>query len=60
MVEAEQEADGGSSSTSLGEVTEEVKQLHNGKAPEIDEIRTEMLKTLVVKGLSWLTPLFRP
>ena len=46
MVEAELEADGGSSSISLVEVTAVVKQLHSGKAPGIDEIRTEMVKAL--------------
>ena len=58
FVEAELEADGGSSSISLVEVTEVVKQLHSGKAPGIDEIRPEMLKALGVEGLSWMTRLF--
>ncbi|KAM9337124.1 protein NLRC3-like [Symphorus nematophorus] len=54
----ELEDDGGSSSITLEEVTEVVKQLHSGKAPGIDEIRPEMLKALGVEGLSWLTRLF--
>ena len=58
MGEAELENDGGSMSISLVEVTEVVKQLQSGKAPGIDEIRPQMLKTLGVKGLSWLTHLF--
>ena len=57
-MEAELEADGGSSSISLVEVTEVVKPLQSGKAPGIDEIRPEMLKALGVNGLSWLTRLF--
>ncbi|KAJ8012365.1 hypothetical protein DPEC_G00041950 [Dallia pectoralis] len=57
-IEAELEADGGSSSVSLGEVAEVVKQLHSDKAPGTDEIRPEMLKALGGEGLSWLTRLF--
>ena len=55
---AEPEDDGGSSSISRKEVTEVVKQLHSGKAPGVDEIRPEMLKSLGVEGLSWLIRLF--
>ena len=58
-VEAELEDDVGSSLISLGEVTEVVKQLYSGKAPEVDEIRPEMLKALGVMGLSWLTHLMK-
>ena len=57
-METELEVDGGSSSISLVEVTEVAKHLRSGKAPEIDEIQTEMLKVEGVEGLSWLTPLF--
>ena len=53
------EADRGSASIPLGEVIEVLKQLYSGKAPRIDEIRPEMLKALGVKGLSWLTRLFK-
>ncbi len=49
---AELEDDGRSSSVSLEEVTEVVKQLHSGKAPAVDEICPEMLNALVVEGLS--------
>lgn len=58
MVEAELEADEGSLSISLGEVTEVVKQVHRGKAPGIDEIRPEMLKAIGVEGLFWMTRFF--
>ncbi|KAK3537069.1 hypothetical protein QTP70_000867 [Hemibagrus guttatus] len=37
------------------EVTEIVQQLLGGKAPGVDEIRPEYLKSLDVVGLSWLT-----
>ena len=40
-----------------GEFTERVDKLLSGKAPEMDEIRLEMLKALDVVGLSWLTHL---
>uniref|UniRef100_A0AAQ4NW66 Endonuclease/exonuclease/phosphatase domain-containing protein n=1 Tax=Gasterosteus aculeatus aculeatus TaxID=481459 RepID=A0AAQ4NW66_GASAC len=50
LVEAELEAEEGSSSISLVEVTEVVKQLRSGKAPGIDEIRPEMLKAMGVEG----------
>ncbi|KAK3564675.1 hypothetical protein QTP86_024820 [Hemibagrus guttatus] len=39
------------------EVTEVVQQLLGGKAPGVDEIRPECLKSLDVVGLSWLTRL---
>ncbi|KAK3547561.1 hypothetical protein QTP86_024709 [Hemibagrus guttatus] len=39
------------------EVTEVVQQLLGGKAPGVDEIRPEYLKSLDVMGLSWLTRL---
>ncbi|KAK3539603.1 hypothetical protein QTP70_010243 [Hemibagrus guttatus] len=39
------------------EVTEVVQQLLGGKAPGVDEIRPEYLKSLDVVGLSWLTHL---
>ncbi|KAK3559562.1 hypothetical protein QTP86_013728, partial [Hemibagrus guttatus] len=39
------------------EVTEVVQQLLGGKAPGVDEIRPEYLKSLDVLGLSWLTRL---
>ncbi|KAK3549143.1 hypothetical protein QTP70_033348 [Hemibagrus guttatus] len=37
------------------EVTEVVQQLLGGKAPGVDKIRPEYLKSLDVVGLSWLT-----
>ena len=58
MMEAELEADGGSSSISLEEVTEVDKNLCSGKSPGIDEIQPEMLNALGVEGLFWLTRLF--
>ncbi|KAK3540202.1 hypothetical protein QTP70_028393 [Hemibagrus guttatus] len=39
------------------EVTEVVQQLLSGKAPGVDEIHPEYLKSLDVVGLSWLTRL---
>ncbi|KAK3534419.1 hypothetical protein QTP86_015229 [Hemibagrus guttatus] len=39
------------------EVTEVVQQLLGGKAPGVDEIRPEYLRSLDVVGLSWLTRL---
>ena len=39
------------------EVTEVVGKLLGGKAPGVDEIRPEYLKSLDVVGLSWLTRL---
>ncbi|KAI3355554.1 hypothetical protein L3Q82_018389 [Scortum barcoo] len=46
------------SSITRAEVTEvEVRKLLGGKAPGVDEIRPEYLKSLDVVGLSWLTRL---
>ncbi len=45
------------SSITWAEVTEVVKKLLGGKAPGVDEIRPEYLKSLDVVGLSWLTRL---
>ncbi|KAI3361516.1 hypothetical protein L3Q82_013666, partial [Scortum barcoo] len=42
----------------FGEAMEEdycLRKLHSGKAPGVDEIRPEYLKSLDVVGLSWLT-----
>ncbi|GAA6082711.1 uncharacterized protein LOC111191400, partial [Tachysurus ichikawai] len=56
-----EEAEGGGSvvdsSISQAEVTEVVEKLLSGKAPGVDEIRPEYLKSLDVVGLSWLTRL---
>ncbi|KAI3352392.1 hypothetical protein L3Q82_005184 [Scortum barcoo] len=46
-----------SSSITQAEVTEVVRKLLGGKAPGVDEIRPEYLKSLDVVGLSWLTRL---
>lgn len=48
MIEAELEDDGGSTSISLAEVNEVVKELHCDKAPETDN----------AEWLSWMTHLF--
>ncbi len=45
------------SSITQAEVTEVVKKLPGGRAPGMDEIRTEYLKCMDVVGLSWLTHL---
>ncbi len=45
------------SSITRAEVTEVVKKLLGGKAPGVDEIRPEYLRSLDVVGLSWLTRL---
>ncbi|KAI3365796.1 hypothetical protein L3Q82_000794 [Scortum barcoo] len=45
------------SSITQAEVTEVVCKLLGGKAPGVDEIRPEYLKSLDVVGLSWLTRL---
>ncbi|KAK3549592.1 hypothetical protein QTP86_005249 [Hemibagrus guttatus] len=45
------------SSITQAEVTEVVQQLLGGKAPGVDEIHPEYLKSLDVVGLSWLTRL---
>ncbi|KAG1932899.1 hypothetical protein F2P79_020886 [Pimephales promelas] len=55
--EAEAEGSGVDSYITLAEVTEVVKKLLGGKAPGVDEIRPEYLKSLDVVGLSWLTRL---
>ncbi|KAI3373822.1 hypothetical protein L3Q82_022396 [Scortum barcoo] len=43
------------SSITQAEVTEVVHKLLSGKAPGVDEIRPEYLKSLDAVGLSWLT-----
>ncbi|KAI3369434.1 hypothetical protein L3Q82_007661 [Scortum barcoo] len=45
------------SSITRAKVTEVVRKLLGGKAPGVDEIRPEYLKSLDVVGLSWLTRL---
>uniref|UniRef100_A0A671TEK4 Reverse transcriptase domain-containing protein n=1 Tax=Sparus aurata TaxID=8175 RepID=A0A671TEK4_SPAAU len=54
-----EEAEAGDSevdpSITQAEVTEVVRKLLGGKAPGVDEIRPEYLKSLDVVGLSWLT-----
>ncbi|KAI3360387.1 hypothetical protein L3Q82_002295 [Scortum barcoo] len=45
------------SSITQAEVTEVVRKLLGGKAPGVDEIRPDYLKSLDVVGLSWLTRL---
>ncbi|KAI3374861.1 hypothetical protein L3Q82_021401 [Scortum barcoo] len=45
------------SSITQAKVTEVVRKLLGGKAPGVDEIRPEYLKSLDVVGLSWLTRL---
>ncbi|KAK7889103.1 hypothetical protein WMY93_024663 [Mugilogobius chulae] len=55
--EAETEDSGGGSPITQAEVTEVVNKLLGGKAPGVDEIRPEYLKSLDVVGLSWLTRL---
>uniref|UniRef100_A0A671UIZ1 Endonuclease/exonuclease/phosphatase domain-containing protein n=1 Tax=Sparus aurata TaxID=8175 RepID=A0A671UIZ1_SPAAU len=56
-----EEAEAGDSevdpSITQAEVTEVVRKLLSGKAPGVDEIRPEYLKSLDVVGLSWLTRL---
>uniref|UniRef100_A0AAV2MSF8 Endonuclease/exonuclease/phosphatase domain-containing protein n=1 Tax=Knipowitschia caucasica TaxID=637954 RepID=A0AAV2MSF8_KNICA len=56
-LEAEAEDVGADTSISLAEVTKVVDSLHGGKAPGVDEIRPDYLKSLDVVGLSWLTRL---
>uniref|UniRef100_A0A671UP04 Reverse transcriptase domain-containing protein n=1 Tax=Sparus aurata TaxID=8175 RepID=A0A671UP04_SPAAU len=57
-----EEAEAGDSevdrSITQAEVTEVVRKLLSGKAPGVDEIRPEYLKSLDVVGLSWLTRLY--
>ncbi|KAK7878955.1 hypothetical protein WMY93_034201, partial [Mugilogobius chulae] len=55
--EAETEDSGRGSPITQAEVTEVVDKLLGGKAPGVDEIRPEYLKSLDVVGLSWLTRL---
>uniref|UniRef100_A0A6Q2YL25 CARD domain-containing protein n=1 Tax=Esox lucius TaxID=8010 RepID=A0A6Q2YL25_ESOLU len=55
--DAEAEGSEVDSSITRAEVTEVVKKLLGGKAPGVDEIRPEYLKSLDVVGLSWLTRL---
>ncbi|KAK3525845.1 hypothetical protein QTP70_010916 [Hemibagrus guttatus] len=55
--EPEAEASEVDSFITQAEVTEVVQQLLGGKAPGVDEIRPEYLKSLDVVGLSWLTRL---
>lgn len=43
---------------SLAEVSDVVKKLLSGKAPDVDKVRPEMLKALDIVWLSWLTRLF--
>uniref|UniRef100_A0AAV2JL93 ribonuclease H n=1 Tax=Knipowitschia caucasica TaxID=637954 RepID=A0AAV2JL93_KNICA len=57
VTEAEAEDVGAGTSISLAEVTKVVGSLHGGKAPGVDEIRPDYLKSLDVVGLSWLTRL---
>lgn len=57
-IETELEDDGGSTSNSLKEVTQVVKQLSSYKAPGINGIHPEMLKALSFQGLSWMIHLF--
>ncbi len=55
--EAETEDLEADSSITHAEVTKVVGKLLGGKAPGVDEIRPEYLKSLDVVGLSWLTRL---
>ena len=55
--EAETGDSGPGSPITQAEVTEVVRKLLGGKAPGVDEIRPEYLKSLDVVGLSWLTRL---
>lgn len=55
--EAEAGDPGEDLSITQAEVTEAVRKLLGGKAPGVDEIRPEYLKSLDVQGLSWLTRL---
>ena len=61
VTSSEEEAESGGSEAdspiTRAEVTEVVKKLLGGKAPGVDEIRPEYLKSLDVVGLSWLTRL---
>uniref|UniRef100_A0A673CDI6 Reverse transcriptase domain-containing protein n=1 Tax=Sphaeramia orbicularis TaxID=375764 RepID=A0A673CDI6_9TELE len=55
--EVEAEVSEVDSSITQAEVTEVVGKLLGGRAPGVDEIRPEYLKSLDVQGLSWLTRL---
>uniref|UniRef100_A0A673BTI1 Reverse transcriptase domain-containing protein n=1 Tax=Sphaeramia orbicularis TaxID=375764 RepID=A0A673BTI1_9TELE len=55
--EAEAEVSEVDSSITQAEVTEVVGKLLGGRAPGVEEIRPEYLKSLDVQGLSWLTRL---
>ncbi|KAM9358371.1 uncharacterized protein ABDE67_003862 [Symphorus nematophorus] len=57
LEEAEAEDSEVDSFITQAEVTEVVRKLPSGKAPGVDEIRPEYLKSLDVVGLSWLTRL---
>jgi hypothetical protein len=49
----------GSNDITMAEVTTAIKSLKSGKAVGVDEIRPEMLKSLVSGGIRWLTRIFR-
>uniref|UniRef100_A0A3P9GYB4 Reverse transcriptase domain-containing protein n=1 Tax=Oryzias latipes TaxID=8090 RepID=A0A3P9GYB4_ORYLA len=53
--EAESEDFGMSLSITRAEVTEVVNELLGGRAPGVDEVRPEYLKSLDAVGVSWLT-----
>lgn len=53
--EAEPGVKGDNSSISRGHVNEAIKQLLSGRALGVDEGHPEIMKTLDVVGLSWLT-----
>ena len=55
--EAEMADSGGGPPITRAEVSEAVRKLLGGKAPGVDEIRPEYLKSLDLQGLSWLTRL---
>uniref|UniRef100_A0A3B3HV32 Reverse transcriptase domain-containing protein n=1 Tax=Oryzias latipes TaxID=8090 RepID=A0A3B3HV32_ORYLA len=55
--EAESEDFGVSLSITRADVTEVVKELLGGRAPGVDEVRPEYLKSLDAVGVSWLTRL---
>jgi hypothetical protein len=61
VTSSDEEAEAGDSEAdspiTQAEVTEVVRKLLGGKAPGVDEIRPEYLKSLDVVGLSWLTRL---
>ena len=55
--EAEAECSEADPPITRAEVTEVVDKLLGGRAPGVDEVRPEYLKSLDVQGLSWLTRL---